>query len=179
MYCAARYDRNIPLTRFGTLAKDETTAHLNRARPRTVWLCFGLTHDRAEPIKRLWARSDWPLEERIVAPTTGRVQHLRMTARLCEIANGENAVDPMMIKILAADHARDLPGVDVRRGEFQLDLWREVALKHLTEVQPRDEQLRRQAASRWASLSERYRLFGRPEEIGGVGEDEELGRRRQ
>jgi len=165
-YCAASYGRQIPPTRFGTLASDEIKSYLSQRRPRPVWLAYALTHDRAEPIKRLWTRSDWPLECRIVAPTSGRVQFLKITARLCELAATESAANPEMMRIIAADHARDLPGVQFKRGTFDLDGWRNLALESLAKLEPRDEETRREAATRWAPrLGGANLLFGMPEVI--------------
>lgn len=45
-------------------------------------LCPALTVPRGEPIIRLMARSDWPLESRIVTATTARLRHLHIIARL-------------------------------------------------------------------------------------------------
>lgn len=165
-YAAARYGRDIPPTRFGTLASDEIKSFLAQRRPRAVWLGFALTYDRAEPIKRLWTRSDWPLEWRIVAPTSGRVQFLKMAARLCELAATESASDPEMMRIIAADYARDLPGVQFKRGSFDLNGWRELALESLIKLEPRDEEIRVEAAARWAPrLTGSKLLFGMPEVI--------------
>ena len=166
----ARLGRKIPPTRFGTLAADEVKAFLNKGSDsRTVWICFGLTADRYEPIKRLLARSDWPLERRIYAMTTGRLQYLWMTKRFCELAmkGDEIAVDPDMLRILAADHARDLPGVAVRKGVFDLELWRDVAAEQIAELEPRDEALRKESADRLARRPELFQLFGLPELIDG------------
>jgi len=165
-YSAARYGRDIPPTRFGPLIKDEAASYQSRGT-RPVWLCVGLTHDRFEPIRRLLGRSDWPLERRIVAPTSGRIQHLKLTARLCELALGadETAADPLMLKILAADHARDLPGVKLKRGQFDLKLWSDVVKDLLNELLPRDEELRREAAARLGKLSDFQQLFGMPDVI--------------
>src|SRR5262249_28437356 len=165
-YCKARYGREIPPTRFGSLASDEMKAFFSASRPRSVWLAFALTHDRAEPIKRLWTRSDWALEERLVAPTTGRIQYLKMTARLCELAAEETADDPEMMRIIAADHARDLPGVQFKRGTFDLDGWRRLANEQLGKLEPRDAELRRDAAAKWeAKLKGAHYLFGAPQLI--------------
>ncbi len=170
LYCQARYGRKFAATRFGTLAADEEKAYLRPGRPpRPLWMCFALTFDRHQPIKRLLARSDWPLFMRIVAPTTGRVQHLWMTRRLCDLALevGENAADSDMLKIIAADHARDLLAVRFRRGEFDLEGWREAADVQLAELLPEDERLRKESAERLAALPERVQLFGIPDVIEG------------
>lgn len=174
-YAQARYGRSIPATRFGVLMNDEIEAYVNRQdprrRPRTVWMCPALTWDRAEPIKRLLTRSEWPLERRVFAPTTGRVQYLTTTIRLCEIAMtaGDTAADPETLRILAADHARDLVGIEFRRGHFPLEEWAAIARKLLVEVAERDEEMRRSAAARFeVQLDERSQLFGLPEEVVGV-----------
>jgi hypothetical protein len=182
LYLKARYGRTVTPTRFGTLGSDEVKAFakrgsgdensatgdgVRRAGPRPVWLCFGLTYDRGEPIKRLWARSDWPLERRIVAPTSGRIQHLKVTKRLAELAleAGDTAADPMGMKIIAADHARDLPGVTFRRGDFPLETWRDTAARLLQEFEPRDEEARIEAARSIGRRSEHFQLFGRPDVV--------------
>jgi hypothetical protein len=170
LYCEARYGRSIAPTRFGSLLADETQAFRGAdGRSRPVWLCVALTSDRHQPIKRLLARSDWRLEHRIHGPTTGRIQHLRMTTRLCDLAlrADEIAVEPDMMRIIAADHARDLPGVTVRRGEFDLERWRDVAAELLEELGPADELVRRESADRLARRSLLYQLYGIPDVIEG------------
>lgn len=166
----ARFGRKILPTRFGTLAADEIAAFRSKGSGgRPVWLCFAVTADRHEPIKRLLARSDWPYERRIYALTTGRIQHLQMTKRFCELAMNadEFAVDPQMLRILAADHARDLPNVAVRRGVFELERWRDVAVEQIAELGPRDEALRKESAARLARRAEFYQLFGLPDVLEG------------
>jgi hypothetical protein len=182
LYLKARYGRNVTATRFGTLGSDEIKAFSNRtsaeesaaptdgvrrAGPRPVWLCFGLTHDRGEAIKRLWARSDWPLERRVVAPTSGRIQHLKLTRRLAELAleTGDGAADTVAMKIIAADHARDLPGVKFRRGDFPLEAWRDTAARLLDELEARDLEVRVEAARGIARRSERFQFFGIPDVV--------------
>jgi hypothetical protein len=161
LFVDARDGRAIAPTRFGTLSKDETKAFTSK-RPQAVYLCHGLTADRFEPIKRLWARSDWPLSERVVAPTTGRVLHLRMTVRLCELAIevGEAAAKPEMLRIIAADHARDVPNVRVERGKFDLVGWRDAARTLLEQHLPRDTERREEAAARLAGRPLQQQLFG-------------------
>jgi hypothetical protein len=162
IYAKGRYGREIPSTRFGSLSRDEENAARNN-RTREVWLCHGLTFDRGEPIRRLWARSDWPLHERVVAPTTGRVLYLRMTARLAELAMRYQAVaaDAEMLKYLAADNARDL-GLPFKRGDFPLDAWQESALAQLRGLEEEDRAARMEAAERLAvELPPLAKLFGR------------------
>jgi hypothetical protein len=162
LYVKARYGRDIPATRFGSLATDEQEAFASPRSNHAVHLCHALTADRFEAIKRLWGRSDWPLWKRIVAPTTLRVQHLEMTAQLCALASAE-ASDTEMMKIIAADHARDLPGVSFKRGMFPLEEWRKQALALLKDLAPRDRELRGAAAERLEQKDAKSQLFGVPE----------------
>jgi hypothetical protein len=164
LFAQARYGRKVSATRFGSLSNDEASA-FDKGRSRAVWLCHGLIADRGEAVKRLWGRSDWPLSERVVTSTTGRVQHLRMTVALCRIAQRDDrVVDPQMMAILAADHARDVPGIDVRRGKFDLEDWRLAAAALLEEILPPDTESREAAA---AGLSKRLgdaeALYGAPD----------------
>lgn len=167
----ARYGRRAPLTRFGSLSKDESRAYLKQKRPaRPVWLGHALTFDRAEVIRRIWARSDWPLYERIVAPTTGRTQFLKFAARICELAQKADdwAVDPDMLRYMAADHARDLPGTRVKIGDFKFDEWRDIALSELSSVENGDVATRKEAAEALlGKLAPAFQLFGSPEPIEG------------
>jgi len=163
---SALYGRSISSSRFGALSADEASIHMSD-RPRSVYLGHVLTAERFEPIKRLWIRSDWPLTERVMASTTSRTRHLRMTVKLCDLAEkyADHAADPAMLKILAADHAADLPGIKVRRGKFPLSQWRATAADLLAELEPRDAEARIEAADRLAELAEHHQLFGPPQVV--------------
>jgi hypothetical protein len=142
----AKFDRDLPSTRFGTLSSDEQKG-FDSGRAKAVFLCHGLTYDRGEAIKRLWARSDWPLENRIVAPTTGRVLFLRIAAWLNALAG----TPPLawarreLLEYLAADCARDL-GFNIRKGDRHFANWHAAAEEELAKVEPEDLQRRLEAA---------------------------------
>lgn len=167
-YAFARYDLVIPPSRFGSLSSDEQQAYgrrdAPRSRNRTLWLGFGLRHDDGAPVRRLLARSDWPLERRMWAPTTGRVQHLRMLARLCELALDDARVhfaNPDALTDLIQAYARDLP-VKTLPGVHAFADWQERALTLLKEhdLEATDYELRQEAAERWSGLGEKHQLFG-------------------
>lgn len=158
------FGRDIPATRFGTLANDEAKSY-DSSRARPVYLCHCLTHDKGQAVKRFWARSDWDLAERVIGPMTGRVHFLEgaaWTINLARlVAEGELAADkPEVLHYVAADQARDA-GLVVKRGEFPYEDWLgaiSVALKRHTTA---DRDVRVAAAAEIASrLSEREQLFG-------------------
>ncbi len=148
-------------TRFGSLRRAEMEA-FSRSRAHAVFIAYGLT-DKGEAIKRLLGRSDWQLADRVIAPTTGRLLHLRLTARLCEIAleQRERIADWPTFQMLIADHARDLPGVPFVRGEFPIEMWRSRALELLFELQERDRENRAAIARRLSAFCDpRTLVFG-------------------
>lgn len=161
-FIEARYGRKFSSTRFGTLSVDEERAHA-RGTARVVWLAHGLTFDRAEPVKRLWARSDWPLECRVVTPYFLHVLSLRSAARFSQLALQADAAaaDPHLLRRMAADHARGL-GVKVKFGEFKPQEWHSLAKARLEAVEHRDADLLRQAGREMTrTLSDAELLFGR------------------
>lgn len=162
LYIRARFGRELSPTRFGTLSVDEERAYA-RGTTRPVWLAHGLTFDRAEPVKRLWARSDWPLERRLITPAFGRKQYLRAAARFAELAMQADALaaDPNLMRYLAADHARDLGGI-VKHGEFKLEEWRGLAQAQLASFDNKEEDLLACAANGLAKdFVSAELLFGR------------------
>jgi len=74
----ARYRKTLAGSRLGSLSHDELT----RKNKRNTTL-FGLVHPiqlvdgKAMPVKNIWARSDWPREERVFTPCTDSLIHLR------------------------------------------------------------------------------------------------------
>jgi hypothetical protein len=161
-FLAAVYGDDVDPTRFGSIRREEMKSYDSATRPRTLYIAYGLT-ERGEAIKRLLCRSDWPLEERVVAPTTGRVQHLRITLRLCEFALKErdHVARQDALDIMVADHARDLPGVPFTRGQFPFELWRARAAVLLDETLERDHAARKAIARRLRLRNdERLHLFG-------------------
>lgn len=112
-------------TRFSSLRMKERDA-FDRKAGRTVYMGCAIT-ERGEAVKRLLVRSDWLLEDRVVASTTGRCQYLRMTEKLCTIFLERLSIitDESTFRLLIADHARDLPGVNFRRDRWEPEKWRE------------------------------------------------------
>lgn len=157
-------DRTIPSTRFGTLANDEAKS-FDSSRAKPVYLCHCLTHDQGQAVKRFWARSDWPLEHRIIGPMSGRLLFLEgaaWTIRLARAADRREltAANPETLNYVAADQARDA-GLHVQRGVFPYDEWLKTIADQIERHRAEDEKTRIEAAQKLAArLSERDLLFG-------------------
>jgi hypothetical protein len=158
------YGRFIPATRFGTLSIDEASSY-ESSRARPVYLCHGLTFDHGQAVKRFWARSDWPLAERIIGPMSGRLLFLRGAAWTIGLGRlvAENrlaAENPDGLNYLAADQAR-AAGVPVKRGEFLYGDWLLFISEMIDRHEAEDKTVRQQAALKLERLlSEREQLFG-------------------
>lgn len=129
-------------------------------------LCPALTATRGEPIIGLITRSDWPLEWRIISSTTGRLRHLRITARLCELAlsSKPNFADLPLLLNLIATLARSLPGVIVKYEQYELKAWRDLAHGFIKVSSDEDEEVRINAARKLLTIRNFNSLYGTLEE---------------
>jgi hypothetical protein len=158
--------RDVPSTRFGTLSTDEIKSY-DSSRARPVYLCHCVTFDRGEAVKRFWARSDWPLADRIMAPMTGRILFLKGASwaiRMAKAVAEERLVasDPDILNYVAADQARDA-GITVKRGEFPFAEWLTAIDAAIGRFEPEDRSIRDAAAATLSErLPERALLFGAP-----------------
>jgi len=161
------FGREVPATRFGTLSVDEQRS-FDSSRPRPVYLCHCLTHDRGQAMKRFWARSDWPLEDRVIGPMSGRVLFLRGAIWVIRLASsaGEGADERLLY--VAADQARDA-GCAVKRGDFPYGEWITHIQAQIERYSDDDRAVRHEAAAELvARLGERELLFGAPGELTSI-----------
>ncbi len=158
------FGRDIAATRFGTLSSDEATS-FDSKRVRPVYLCHCLTYDLGQPVKRFWARSDWPLADRVMGPMSGRLLFLQGAAWTINMARlvaaGELVAEkPDVLEFVAADQARDA-GLSVKRGEFPYQSWLEAIAAAIDRHSAEDRDARQAAAIALSErLSEREQLFG-------------------
>jgi hypothetical protein len=162
------YRRDVAATRFGTLSVDEQRS-FDSKRPRPVYLCHCLTHDRGQAMKRFWARSDWPLEDRIIGPMTGRVLFLKGAEWVIRLASAAGVgADADKLRFVAADQARDA-GYPVRRGDFPYGDWAAHIQSQIERYSGDDRAVRAKASSELASqLGERALLFGAAAELTSI-----------
>lgn len=157
---SALYSREVPSTRFGTLSIDEQKSFAAGRVTRPVYLCHCLNAADGVAVKRFWARSDWPLRERIIGPMTGRVLFLKSAVWIIKLAEDRGDAAPERLKFLAADHARSA-GLKVDRGCFQFVEWLTALEAQLQKHLPEDEEVRRTAAAALEPrLNDRDVLFG-------------------
>ena|SRR5438105_1364372 len=161
------YGRELPATRFGTLSADEQRS-FDSGRPRPVYLCHCLTHDRGQAMKRFWARSDWPVEDRIIGPMSGRVLFLRGAIWVIRLARAAEEGSDERLQFVAADQARDA-GCLVKRGDFPYEEWITHIETQIERYSDDDRTVRLQAAAELVGrLDERALLFGARGELTSI-----------
>ncbi|MEM6554372.1 MAG: hypothetical protein AAF642_00745 [Pseudomonadota bacterium] len=154
------YGKKISSSRFGTLSTDEAKS-FDSARVRPVYLCHLLKFDDAQPIKRFWARSDWPLSDRIYGPHSSRLLFLKAAKWTIELADTRNdAVDAERLRFVAADQARSA-GLKVVRGDFPFDEWSSFLSDEISRLDAVDADEREAAAAAIENeLNPRELLYG-------------------
>ena len=156
------YGKKISSTRFGTLSTDEAKS-FDSARARPVYLCHLLKFDDAQPIKRYWARSDWPLSDRVYGPHSSRLLFLKAAKWTIELAQArKDAVDHEQLHFVAADQARSA-GLKVVRGEFPFGEWSGSLTEEIDRLNSIDAEERERAAAEIGDkLKPRELLYGSP-----------------
>lgn len=174
LYLRARHGtvhRTLTPTRIERMVESNLRRHRaeGTALPEPA-LCTALTAEHGEPIMKLVARTDWSVERRMMAATTGRVRHLLLTARLCELAITEKGhfADAHALLYLAATHARGLPDTVVRYKKYDLEEWLGLALGLIRATSREDEEVRASAAARLLRLPDFHPIFGVPDGCLGV-----------
>lgn len=162
-FISARYDRAIPATQFGTLAVQERRA-FDRIGPtgRLVWLCNGVRIDDFRPVKRVWARSDWPLSWRVVTPYSELSDRLVVTEVICDLALREDDLGPARgpLQRLALELASDLPGVDLDYVRPDFDAYAMAAREAQDGLEGENLEALEEAVDRLAETPVRVQLFG-------------------
>lgn len=169
---AARFGDAITGTRLASLRRDEQRSWRSaresgyRAAARPVYIVPALTYDRMAAVRGVLALSSWPLEVRLVAPASRRVDLLHMVDRLAaELAEAGGAAWARHLRRLLWRLAGTVPGavdgVDLDRFGLDIDRLRAVVAAELAQIGDADAAERVDAARRArAQLGEEQQLFG-------------------
>jgi len=164
---AARFGDSIAGPRLASLRRDEHRSWRSaresghRAAGRPVYLVPALTYDRLAPVRGLLALSAWPLEVRLVAPASYRVDMLHIVDRLAaELADGGDAPWTPDVERLLWRLAGTVPGA-IEGSTMDLTRVRAAVAAELAQIQDADAAERVEAARRGRSqLDEEQQLFG-------------------
>lgn len=162
----ARFDAVVPTPKLSSLRRDEanswTAAHSGAGRTavRDVYVLPALAYDRFAPLRGALALSSWPLEDRIVAPASPRVDMLRVTLSLADELAGAPDGAPWTVPLsrLLWRLARTVPGLGDRNTD-DLPAVRDAVLAELAELDGPDRHERRTAGNRAKAVLDEYTLL--------------------
>ncbi len=156
-----RFGVELDVRGLASVRRDERKAFERQGPDRpTPYLVPALDVRLLQPVRGPLTLSSWPLERRLLAPTSPRVDHLRLTRRLAELSTelGGDQGDRMLD--LAGRYARSVAGA---LGEVGLDPGAiiEAAETELGKISALDDQERARAAQRGrAQLKPPEQLWG-------------------
>jgi hypothetical protein len=164
---AARWGDRVDSTMLSSLRRDELRSWRNaqdvnrRTATRDVYVVPALGGDRFFPIRGTLALSSWPLDQRVIAPLSPRVDMLKATVALAEeTMKIEGARQEAAMRRLVARLGSTIPGV--KPFDTDLNSVVEAAQTELAVLKPSDDAERQEAAARARTLDAESQLFGVP-----------------
>jgi hypothetical protein len=171
-YLTSLYGQAVTANEFEMLLNDEREA-FSRGLQHDVWLCLGLRPDQTADPDR-WARSDWPLWVRVVAPESEEIRIYWLLRQLyrAPVMPGPPGTQPL--EELWTRLATRLPteeviglrraveqdqGHEVDWTEDRYSIWAETAEGLFDRLATQDRQRRQQLADKF-SLDTYSQLFG-------------------
>jgi hypothetical protein len=162
-YHDARFRRPLDARALASIRRDERKAFDRHGGPgHAVYLAPALEIRFFRPVRGPLTLSSWPLEMRLIAPTSARVDHLRLTETIATVAQTvDDDEAARALTALAARYARHIPGALELGAEPTLDRIVHACRAELDVIADRDRADRRAAAERAvAQLDPAEQLWG-------------------
>lgn len=162
---SARFGQPLAPERLSSMRRDEERSWRSLPKGRSVYVVSGLTFDRFSPARGILALSSMPLDLRVIAPASPRVNLLHILLNVCsELGRSPEAPWRPALERVAWRLARTvptaLPGSSIRSA---LDTDRVIeATKAELDILEHDDSVEREAAAKRAAnqLDEHALLFG-------------------
>lgn len=152
-------------SRFASLKRDEEQAARRNIAARPAWIVPAINATLLTAIPRLLTSSAWSLDRRIIGARSMRTDNLRIAinlshrlARLIEIG----APEAKSVERLLFPFARSIPGANETGQPIEPSRVIETAQSELTVLEADDLAERKAAASRLATASTGFKLWGHP-----------------
>lgn len=170
-YHAMRFGEELDAKSLGSVRRDEErswdaarTPRPRAAKPRTVYIAPALDYRFLHPVRGALTLSSWPLEQRLIGPTSPRVDHLRLTLNIAELGRRLFAHQPdqgdRFVTHLSR-YARTVPGAIAPNQVPDVDRIVRAAHAELAVLIEEDRAWREHAAQRARQqLDEREQLWG-------------------
>ncbi|MET8605555.1 hypothetical protein ABZV92_18635 [Streptomyces rubiginosohelvolus] len=150
--------RDLPWSSLASVRRDEQRRY-STSSGASGYICPALNATDFSPLRGLYALSEWPLERRLRAPTSARVDFLTMVTRLA----AHDQSDSPPVQALLRRMAEDIPSTDVNKNASITTVIARSAEAELHIITP-DDLTRRAAAAQGArqQLDPVQQIFGAP-----------------
>jgi hypothetical protein len=143
-----RFGVDLDVRALASVRRDERKAFDRQGPGRaTPYLVPALDVRLLQPVRGPLTLSSWALERRLLAPTSPRVDHLRLTRRLAELARDLGGEQGNRVLGLAGSYARSVTGA-LGRADLDPAAIIEAADAELAEIAGFDDQERARGAKR-------------------------------
>lgn len=165
----ARFGISLDVRALASVRRDEFAAWNRDPSSRPAFLAPALDIRFFRPVRGPMTLSSWELEQRILGPSSPRVDHLRLTCRLAKLAARLVGEPGQALAAMASRYAQTVPGAVEHAQLGDPARIMDAAARELAVLGPQDEEERAAAAGRAREqLQEAEILWGRDVDSRGL-----------
>ncbi len=165
----ARFSSAMDARALASVRRDEAAAWERDPSSRAAFLVPALEIRFFRPVRGPLTLSSWVLEQRLLGASSPRVDHLRLTVRLAELAERLEGEPAQALTVMAARYAQTVPGAMDAGHDAEPQRIADAARRELEILAPQDDEERASAAERAREqLDESSLMWGR-DDIDGRG----------
>ncbi|MGH2968265.1 MAG: hypothetical protein ACRDK0_04250 [Solirubrobacteraceae bacterium] len=158
----ARFSSGLDARALASVRRDEAAAWDRDPSSRAAFLVPALDIRFFRPVRGPLTLSSWELEQRLLGASSPRVDHLRLTVRLAELAERLEGEPGQALTVMAARYAQTVPGASDAGHDAEPRRIADAAHRELEILAPQDDEERASAAARAREqLEEAELMWGR------------------
>lgn len=158
----ARFSSGLDARALASVRRDEAAAWERDPSSRAAFLVPALDVRFFRPVRGPLTLSSWELAQRLLGASSPRVDHLRLTVRLAELAERMDGEPGQALTAMAARYAQTIPGAVEAGPDAAPQRIADAARRELEILAPQDDEERTSAASRAREqLEEAELMWGR------------------
>jgi hypothetical protein len=158
----ARFSSGLDARALASVRRDEAAAWERDPSSRAAFLVPALDVRFFRPVRGPLTLSSWELPQRLLGASSPRVDHLRLTVRLAELADRMDGEPGQALTAMAARYAQTIPGAVEAGLDAAPQRIADAARRELAILAPQDDDERAKAASRAREqLQEAELMWGR------------------
>jgi hypothetical protein len=157
-----RFSSALDARALASVRRDEAAAWERDPSSRPAFLVPALDIRFFRPVRGPLTLSSWELEQRLLGSSSPRVDHLRLTVRLAELAERLGGETGQALTVMAARYAQTVPGAIDSESDAEAQRIADAARRELEILAPQDAEERASAAARAREqLAEAELIWGR------------------